>query len=263
MLLKLVAFGALAASYVTAAGVSRAIAIPPQSRISWETYAEARTTNAERLARGLPLKAPHRRKHNLGRTETSSVPLLTKTGVLQMKNSNGDIMGYVSKTANSFGEYGSLQTQGNALHISFSYDPTKPLQQLDFIGTDSSIYSTFPLVGFVNGFASTSSNLGSGSNYLYVAGVSQTPKGSPPVTQANAFSTYSGSPETVESAVWSIDSATGKVTAQWINTDGTVPTTYLCYTAGADAILLTGNVALLAANFGQVTQIDLYFVEDT
>jgi hypothetical protein len=80
--------------------------------------------------------------------------------------------------------------------------------------------------GGIVGFANTSDNLGAGSfNYAYLGGTTLTAPGIAASAGANSFINATGIPEDIETSIWSID-AGNAVTAQWINTDLSSPTTF-------------------------------------
>ncbi|KAG5636532.1 hypothetical protein H0H81_007729 [Sphagnurus paluster] len=62
-------------------------------------------TNAKRLAVGLPLKPPTRRRVQASRAEPSGTPNYPTTGYLEARDANGMSIGYVLKAPNSFGQY--------------------------------------------------------------------------------------------------------------------------------------------------------------
>lgn len=79
---------------------------------------------------------------------------------------------------------------------------------------------------------------------------SSAPAGSTPQRQPNAFSAAAGVPEDVESAIWSINSATGVLSTNWVNTDGSVPAQFLQFIPSSNAFAVTGSVAQFDATFG-------------
>ena len=86
----------------------------------------------------------------------------------------------------------------------------------------------FPYFGLTQGRDSTDSNIGSGNfNYLYIEGTNGTDPGATPQVVGNYFNSNNSASHTSESAVWDIDitGSTGTLSAQWINTDDSSPTT--------------------------------------
>ncbi|EIN08593.1 hypothetical protein PUNSTDRAFT_144117 [Punctularia strigosozonata HHB-11173 SS5] len=216
-------------------------------------------TNAERLARGLPLKKPHRRSpspsYQAKRATASSVAY---TGVVRVvePNNNNAVRGYLAATPTSFGEYGGTTTDiSSALTITFTTsDPSSPF--------DISISGTYPDLGFTTGFANTDFNFGPGAyNYAYLTGVSGSPAGSSATIQPNSYSAVAGITEGTESAVWTWDSASGALTPRWVNTDGSTPAVTLLYVPSANAVAITGDPAAFNANFGTSTVVAFEFVQ--
>ncbi|TFK50841.1 hypothetical protein OE88DRAFT_1659944 [Heliocybe sulcata] len=223
-----------------------------------------RLTNAQRLARGLPLRKP--RRVQARQATPSSCPTISHTGTIRVTDIDaGGVLGYVSSTPNIFGEYELATTASGALRVSFGTSSclsSAVYSQFD-VTTENGI-SNFPLLGFMTGFANTNYGIGSGSsNYAYLGGVTQTPEGSPAIQQANSFSAASGIPDGVESAVWTWEPSSNALTVQWINTDGSSPTTYLAYLAGDAAIILTGDLGTFRNIFGSATRIAFTFVPDS
>ncbi|KAJ7903085.1 hypothetical protein B0H13DRAFT_2025990 [Mycena leptocephala] len=88
------------------------------------------------------------------------------------------------------------------------------------------------------------SNLSSGSsNFAYIQGTTQTPPNSPPASVSNSYP----SAEDSESAIWIYDASTNAITAQWINTDSSLPTTSIAYVSGSDSLITGDSNAFLSA----------------
>ncbi|THH27909.1 hypothetical protein EUX98_g6277 [Antrodiella citrinella] len=201
------------------------------------------------VSRGLGPKPPVRRAHRAVYPRQSNTPppppsAPFPTGSITV--TMGSTSGFISAVPNSFGEY------------SFTTDSTQALQ-VELHNTDGSSsfdikalngLTTYPFLTAITGFADTSSDLGPGSfNYCYIGGSSQTPAHAPPTTQSNSFSDASGSPEQVESAIWTLG-ADGSLVPEWVNTDGSTPAATLIYVPGAAGFALTGDVDAFTANFG-------------
>lgn len=226
-------------------------------------------TNAKRFAQGLPPMRPRSRKHRAGsqrdvayhkqgtrvgsapRSEASpSLPVQQKCNMLA-KAGSGTI-GYLSRQLNIFGEYGTFQpNQDGALEISFTYTPgsAAPLD----MRPDNGVTQAFPYVGGVISAPSDlgSNNFGPGTDhYAYIAATKQTPSGSPPVSGDNSYATATGTPSSYESRIWLFDPVTNAIRVQWVNDDGTTPTTYMLYANdGSDALIITGDPDTLNRNF--------------
>lgn len=79
---------------------------------------------------------------------------------------------------------------------------------------------------------------------LPVAPANQAAVGSPNQSAADGVSFYT------ETAVWNlVDPTTLEIHPQWINTDGSKPTTYLVYYTTLHYFAVTGDPAALAAEF--------------
>lgn len=66
-------------------------------------------------------------------------------------------------------------------------------------------------------------------SYAFLGGVSQTPPGSGAMSGENTFFMATGYEGNYQSAIWSYDSTSQAITAQWINTDGSAPPTYMLF----------------------------------
>jgi len=220
-------------------------------------------TNARRMARGLAPNRPRFRRKTSRNVAARAVPssgpspCQTITGILSV---GGGETGYVSRTANTFGEYGLTADASEALTVQYQNcaGTGGPVNLVSLNGL-----SDYPYVGGITGFADTNSNLDPGSfNYAYIGGIAtDTPPDSAALTESNAFSAASNIPETVETAIWQVDPASGAVTAQWVNTDGSTPTTYIVYVASSQAYALTGDINAFVANFGLAPTVSFTFVQ--
>lgn len=213
-------------------------------------------TNAQRLARGLPLRKPSRqskKSRQARQAAPSACPSTAYSGIVQVTNADtGAALGYLPSTLNLFAEYGVTPSAEGALRVAFSAASCAgAASQLDILTTNGA--ADFPYLGLISGFANagTQGDLGAGSyNYAYFGGVTHTPAGSPPVTAPNSYSVATGVPEVVESAVWTYDAASGSISAQWVNTDGSVVATDLLYSASDNTIVAAGDVASFRSRFG-------------
>ncbi|KAF8603692.1 hypothetical protein BDV93DRAFT_606673 [Ceratobasidium sp. AG-I] len=223
-------------------------------------------TNAKRFALNMPParpKAHRRRPHGVAprggsrvasapRAATSPLPPVSLKCNIRATGTDGTDFGFISPVWNGFGEYGQFQKeQDGALELSGSYSPDSP-NQLNFAATNGPS-ATYPWFGAIDGFASTTDDFGPGSyNYAYLGGTTQSPAGSTPFADGdNSFSAATGIPETIQSAVWSYDSKTQAITAQWINTDGSAPATHIIYANDDNkALALTGDVGAFQDTFG-------------
>ncbi|KAJ6606475.1 hypothetical protein DFH09DRAFT_1120331 [Mycena vulgaris] len=197
---------------------------PSGTPISREIGSSARelipssVSNAERLARRLPLKAPSRRSSAHRARYSSTPPSPQITGYIQVLSlgDSSSVLGYVSKNSLSgSGHYAYTASLDNALLVGVSGDGTTSGN----IVTLNSDYPSPSFLGLVQGRDSTSSDLATGSfNYLYLASTAPTDPGASPQDVGSKSGTI---PRTSESSVWTIDPVTSALTAQWINTDDT------------------------------------------
>jgi hypothetical protein len=177
----------------------------------------------------------------------------TFTGYIEVNNSST----FVSNTFNGFGEYITTTNLANALTVSFT--PTS--SPFSMTATNNPGSAAFPFVGGIRGFPDSSSNLGSGnSNFTYLGGTTSTAPGATPAPGPNSFTAATGISEDIETAIWSI-SASNILTGQWINTDGSKPTTFIITsTAQGNEVLLTGDPTAFVNSFGSATLDTLTFV---
>jgi hypothetical protein len=188
-----------------------------------------------------------------GALPAQAAPPVPCTGNLQVTNTDTHtVIGFVSKTWNSFGEFVVTTTPSDYLSVSLAPGAQQNITAVN--GQDPS----FPLVGAIVGFSSTSDNLASGSpNYAYLGGTTATPPGSPPAAGANAFTHATGIGEHIESAIWTINDA-NMLSPQWINTDSSQPATHLVDIT--NILVVTGDVTAFTNTFGPNSNVALTFV---
>jgi hypothetical protein len=168
------------------------------------------------------------------------------TGPITVTDTTTDtVLGYVSSAQNGFGEYTVVPTTSGALNVTFNESSASPFD-ITINNPFDSNYSDF---GGVTGFANSSPNLGAGSsNYSYLAESNATAPGATPAFVGNSFTDVTAISEDSESAIWSVDAATGALTAQWINSDGSSPATFAAFTE--DTLVLTGDLSTFESQFG-------------
>lgn len=116
---------------------------------------------------------------------------------------------------------------------------------------------SFPFAGGIEGFSSTNSNIGPGNpNYLYLGGTTFTAPGATPTTAGNAFTTFTGISEAIESSIFTIG-ANHVISAQWLNTDTSTPATQFIVAQGI--VLMTGDINAFESKFGPATPVSLVF----
>ncbi|KAG8721910.1 hypothetical protein FRC09_007156 [Ceratobasidium sp. 395] len=226
-------------------------------------------TNAKRFAKHLPPLAPrdHRRSplhavptrptrtrvRSAPRAQTSPRPPVNQQCNILVTGANGDTYGFLSAEFNIFGEYYAFQPdQDGSLLVKFSYPVDMP-SQLNFYAPNANGTGEYPWVAAIVGFASDSDDLGPGSsNYAYLGGANTTttPGGPAELINVNSFGAATGIPEDTETPIWVYNPDTQDITAQWVNTDRSTPTTFMSYLPDLMVIALTGDLAAFQDTFG-------------
>lgn len=193
-----------------------------------------RETNADRLARGLSPLSPVRRStgtDSARRSVSSPLPPTTVTGRLQVRYVNGGSnAGFVRNWEGGAPISGVSFLGGDEeLQVSVTYSPTSPTG-LDILATNPKFAAPF-YVGASGGLKKYESNSG---DTLGFTNVGQTQPGSIP-TQVGSVSSL------VESAIWTIDPSTKKLTATWINGDGSSFTPTLAYAVRENSLFFVGS----------------------
>ncbi|KAI0720126.1 hypothetical protein C8Q72DRAFT_982136 [Fomitopsis betulina] len=220
-------------------------------------------TNAQRLKRGLSPNRPHfhRSARSLAARASAVANVnpgcITRTGTLLVSGAGIPAGTVVSRLPNRFGEYGVTVDAADALRVEYAdCGETDPMNLVTLNGI-----ADFTFLGGISGYASNSPNLAVGSaSYAYLGGVIPTTPGSPPESAANSFTFATGRQEDVESAIWHVNSASGTVTAQWVNTDGRLPATSIVYYEVEDFLLLTGDAAAFETQYGSSSVATVTFV---
>ncbi|PPQ68895.1 LOW QUALITY PROTEIN: hypothetical protein CVT25_009018 [Psilocybe cyanescens] len=141
----------------------------------------------------------------IARTPTTSA-LPTGGNIKVVRKSNGVTVGYVSKNTGLTG-FGVTDTPSDRLSVTFT-----PISPFNIAITGNK----YPFLGFAGG------NLGTTDSHSLVATNPTAPGASP----QNVGNTVFG---TSESSIWSYDSTTRALTAQWINSSGPRPETHFWY----------------------------------
>ncbi|KAI9639845.1 uncharacterized protein MKK02DRAFT_40173 [Dioszegia hungarica] len=239
---------------------SAAAAPSPAGPVAEDTVQlEARMTNAERLARGLPLNkpAPRRTSPHVARAQSSPAPVVTYTARIRIDRADGTgTLGYVGAVT---GAQALLQTSAaNAVVVSFSLPVGSTSGSQINLAVTSPV--AFPNIGLIQGRDSTSSDLSTDSfNYIYIGETSTTAAGAPPASVGNAYTSATNNPRTAESAVWNVDVTTFRLVPTWINTDGSAAPTNL-FTQGA-GLYASGSQELFTNRYPAQTIAANYFIE--
>ncbi|TFK40116.1 hypothetical protein BDQ12DRAFT_711544 [Crucibulum laeve] len=248
-------------------------------------------TNAERIRAGLPLRKPARRRTVQGAhasasasprpssyaqstvavaaepsatadvlTAKSKFRLTTRStrGYLQMIDAETDApIGFVHNNFNAYGEYGAMAGSDDRLVVSLNLDEATWIASS--IMTVNGPDTNYPLLGAITGSSSTSMDLAAGSyNYAHVGGTQSIARNSAPSDGGNSFSAATGISETIESAIWTVDTSMGILTAHWTNSDLSKPTVYIG--RAQESLILTGDTSAFENAFGPTQWITLVFL---
>jgi hypothetical protein len=200
-------------------------------------------SNAQRLARGLPPRAP-----KFGRN-LPGVPQLidgaaTPVGAAK-RSTPSSTTGTTTYTGRLLVRFDD-PTYGNAGHVR-NWSEEDPISGVNFFpnedlyvsftvsgSTPFSILATnpvFPAPFYVGATGSTTANYGP-SSVLDFTNVPQTAPGAQP-----------GSTGGIESAIWTFDASSQKLTANWVNPDGTTVEADLAYDSRENSLFFAGDIA--------------------
>ncbi|TFL01102.1 hypothetical protein BDV98DRAFT_530488 [Pterulicium gracile] len=225
-------------------------------------------SNAQRLARRLPLKAPHRRSAHRRHEDLpapagpSTVPEPTNTfrGVIQAVNADtGVVVGYLSRSSFSGAQY-RYQDLASAMIVSFKM-PLGSIkgERMEVVSENSDI-TMFEYLSLVQGRDNTDGNLAEGSfHYAYLSASESTPAGSPGQSVGNGYTSATNTARLAQSSVWFYDANTGDFEPQWINLDGSIaPTTVFTQST---ALYVGGDVGAFVSRYpSPVTKLVFKFV---
>ncbi|KAE9398841.1 hypothetical protein BT96DRAFT_994545 [Gymnopus androsaceus JB14] len=217
-------------------------------------------TNAKRFSLGLPPNPPKIRATSskfAPRAGPSGRPGQPTAGCLKICDaSDGASLGYVSRTLNSFGEYGATTSSGQELKVQADTSTAGAIN----VGTTNSPDASFPYLVGITGFANNANGLREGEfNYVYIGAGGQTAVGATPRAETNSFSIATGNPEAIESAIFVFEPSLN-LSPFWINGDGSKPTVYLGLYE--NALFLTGDKSAFTRTFGPATWVTMTFEPD-
>eukprot|EP00877_Chromochloris_zofingiensis_P010421 jgi/Chrzof1/5632/Cz16g09190.t1 len=190
----------------------------------------------------------------------------TRTGHLLVSSSRGFFArGYVSNETNSQGAYQVTTDKTQVLYVTIP--GCSPVFSVSVLNGPSA--QTSFLGGIQGGTApgTTPGDLTQGSyTFMYLGSTVETAVGSPPTVSGDYFGEdNSTSAKAIESGIWSYSAASSaaSLTAQWINTNGSQPATYVMYSY-QNLLALTGDVAAFSSNYGGPggEEVTLLFIED-
>lgn len=217
-----------------------------------------RKTNAEWLIAGLPPNPPTRRSRTaLARSVPSGSPTLTQGYIKLTETATGADYGFLCKVLNSHGQSGATTDPQQRAVVSINLaDAAKGHSNI--VVTNGA--SSHPYLGDIVSPYSSSSNLQrGGSKYMYVGQTEASPANAPATHLGSSYNDAMGLSQAVESAIWSYDAVSGTLYAQWINTDYSLPTTYIGLTAD-DVMVLSGDQDTFVRICGAATWLTLTFV---
>ncbi|KAJ3763792.1 hypothetical protein EV360DRAFT_77997 [Lentinula raphanica] len=208
-------------------------------------------TNGYRLARGLPPLPPRdfgQRKPGQdptpvlrARASPSPSSVVRYTGRLQVRSENRSTIGYVQDKS------GLPVSTGSDLVVSVTASLTRK-EQLNILATPqttTALPSPF-YIGASTQSSSENATIGTGvATTLQLTNVTKTDALSKPVKSDNVDAL-------VESAIWTINSSTKELTAQYVNPDGSLPSTFLVYDNADTQLYLVGDTTSLNATFAPV-----------
>lgn len=289
MLVKFLSLVALGAASAMAAATTTTTALEPfnpplpdpstlTSRSTRRTFTQIEDrelTNAKRLAAGLPLKRPVRRNHRGGNghggnphhPQPSGHPGGGNggctSGHLEVRDNDGNCIGYVGKDWNDYGQYGLCGQDDIDLRLEVSIDLELAKRGATDIKTVNGPDADFPYFGGITGFTSDCgcSDISQNSkNYVYLGATTQTDPHAPPQSGSNSFTKKTQVSRKVQSAIFSYDSDTSEITPQWINEDSSTPPTHLGISHSS--LILAGDQDLFSKIFGadDTQWISIHFV---
>ncbi|EDR05229.1 uncharacterized protein LACBIDRAFT_329911 [Laccaria bicolor S238N-H82] len=159
----------------------------------------------------------------------SSVPVIqavktiTKRGVIEVKNSIGDCLGYISKNSLSKAQLQYESAIENATTVTFVIQESLISASQVRITMEDPDEIGFPLLGLLQAANDTSVDTVLESyNFLYLTGIAQpgSVAGAVPANISNAYTNATTSVRAPESDVWTINLTTGNLLPQWINSNG-------------------------------------------
>jgi len=194
-------------------------------------------TNAKRLAAGLPPLPAARAWTPTGTdgAKRSTPSSATYTGAIKVVRAedNGDF-GYISKTLDASGRY-IVDIKDNAASVSFlAYQSgsSATISITDLTATsDERKFTTNIGAAIPHGIELATDS----SNAAVLGGTMLTLGGA--IAQGTTFTTILGSD--VQSAIWSFDPASNKLTASWVNSNSETLAVTLFWNPTAPAVVLT------------------------
>ncbi|WRT69530.1 uncharacterized protein IL334_006517 [Kwoniella shivajii] len=204
------------------------------------------STNAECFKKGLPPLKPRSKtkRHELKARQSASAT--TVNGIIQVLNSSGTPIGYVSGTVNStYGGYGMTSSAANAMSVSFSPNGNSPVT---YTLSSSQRPSGFPYLGAVYGGGTSAMNFASTDySYAFVTAVNTVIPVGPAVASAsnNRFNSAKGT----ETSLFTYNSASGNIAATWTNTNSAAVSATIIYDVKFALFYLISNFSAFQKQF--------------
>ncbi|KAI0084049.1 hypothetical protein BDY19DRAFT_910132 [Irpex rosettiformis] len=227
-----------------------------------------RMTNAQRMARGLPPNAPHRRISAL-KARHSAVPpanpgnypgnhprdCTPRDGIIQVISStDNSTLGYVSKNHSGQGKYGLCSDSKDALKVHANCDG----DNWDMPITDGDHPDGCDHFGGVVGDHSAGSDfVGGNSNHAVCTGVASTPGGSFASVALSIIGKLTGRQTSTQSSIWSLNDDTRDLTAGWVNHSGERASTFFSYVKEADTLFTHGDPSAFAASVSPQVSVEV------
>ncbi|KAJ7651937.1 hypothetical protein DFH06DRAFT_537116 [Mycena polygramma] len=162
----------------------------------------------------------------------------TSLGYLRC-TSEGQIIGYISKSLNSGGVYKGVSPDSDSNDVNHrmlvSLDQSANGTQSLFVKNAPD--NDYPFLGGIGG--EDGSNIGKDGDYLTIGGTGSTSSGAIPSYCGNTYTDSTNRLRKCASAIWVFNPATTEVSPQWTNDDGSVVAGNVGY---VDAyFIITGN----------------------
>ncbi|KAJ6522166.1 hypothetical protein B0H19DRAFT_1277486 [Mycena capillaripes] len=171
------------------------------------------------------------------------------SGYIQISSATDGVpLGYVQKTFINGVTY-MFGTLENALIVKLP--ASRSSGALDLVATNGpdAVYNNVGAVGGPEGYNLNPGNLG----YAFLSGTGHSDANSPPSFTAGTSMQSKGYNQPSESQIWTLDNATGALTAQWTNVDSSNPTTNLFYSETSQVLGLVGDFNKLVDRFPKET----------
>ncbi|KAH9485683.1 hypothetical protein JR316_0002593 [Psilocybe cubensis] len=253
---------------------------PPRGRRAPSPTIEFKT-NAQRLAGGIPLNPPIFRMKNAPLWNRSPAPAsppqpraspdsaristIERCGVVALRDDNDKLVGYVGSNAPDSAYIRVQEDLSDAVTVCFTtrVGRVRARNVPFFLASEWELRRAFPLLGLVQGVHNNDTNIGPQSTHYLIFGGVELP-GTPPLTPAvtlnNSLSNFTSVERGVETSVWSVNTETGNMIAQWTNEDGSQPDTYIYSFRGI--LYATGDPEALLSFFqGEATHLTMKFIE--